>query len=116
MRRAATVVWTPSATIFMPARISRRVRPLPSSWPTRWFRLSSPVQVRTRSPIPANPEKVSFRAPRATPSLVISTSPRVMSAALEFSPNASASTMPAAMAMTFFRAPATSTPVTSLDV
>jgi len=37
-----------------------------------------------------------------------------MSAALEFSPNASASTMPAAMAMTFFR-PTTSTR-TSLEV
>ena len=49
--------------------------------PTRRFRLCSLVHVATRSPTPASPAKVSGSPPSATPSRVISASPRVMSAA-----------------------------------
>ena len=61
--------------------------------------------------------KVSARAPNASPSRVISASPRVMSAARAFSPaSGMPSTMPVAMASTFFTAPPTSTPITSVVV
>ena len=58
----------------------------------------------------------SARAPSATPSRVISASPRVISAARELNPSPSPSAMPVATAMTFLSAPPSSTPVTSLCV
>src|SRR5438876_7707230 len=55
---AALAVPTPSATVRVPARISASFFPCPSWIPTDRFRLSPPVQVRTRSPIPERPAKV----------------------------------------------------------
>jgi len=63
--------------------------------------------------MPARPASVPETAPRATARRVISASPRVMSAARAFSPRPSPSAMPVAIAMTFFSAPPSSTPVTS---
>src|SRR5688500_9158217 len=101
---------TPSAMVSVPVRISCSERPFPTSTPTARLRLRAPVQVSTRSPIPASPAKVSCRAPNATPSRVVSASPRVMSAARELSPSPSPSAIPVATAITFLTAPATSTP------
>jgi len=56
-------------------------------------------------PIPASPANVSACAPKATPSRVISTSPRVSSAALALFPARMPSNIPAAIAITFFSAP-----------
>ena len=56
---------TPSATIFMPARISGSERPRASSMPTWRLRLRLPVQVSTRSPRPLRPASVSRRPPPA---------------------------------------------------
>ena len=56
----------PSATWCMPATISASSRPRPSSIPTWRLRERSPVQVSTRSPMPARPRKVSGSAPIAT--------------------------------------------------
>ncbi len=106
-------VLTPSATMFMEAMISSMVRPLPSSSPTWRLRLWVEMQVATRSPMPARPEKVMASPPMAMPSRVSSLSPRVMTAERVLSPVPSPSAMPEAMAMTFLRAPATSQPMTS---
>src|SRR5712692_7595383 len=66
---AALVVCTPSATMpCMPAMISGSLRPFPSSTPTVRLRERPPVQVSTRSPIPARPAMVSRFAPQATAS------------------------------------------------
>lgn len=69
-----------------------------------------PVQVRTRSPIPARPPMVMGWAPLATAKRVISTSPLVIKAALALLPKPNPSDMPQAMANTFFNAPPNSTP------
>ena len=58
---AASVVRTPSATIFMPPMMAGSDRPRASSIPTWRFRLCVPVQVSTRSPSPASPASVSRR-------------------------------------------------------
>ena len=63
--------------------------------------------------MPASPAKVSGSAPMATPSRVISASPRVISAARGLLPSPSPSRIPAAMAITFLSAPPSSTPTTS---
>ena len=55
-------------------------------------------------------------APSATPSLVISARPRVMSAALALKPSPKPSAIPVATAITFLSAPPSSTPVTSVCV
>src|SRR5258708_7782473 len=82
--RVALVVSTPSATMpCIPAMISGSPRPLPSAAPTLRFRESPPVQVRTRSPMPAKPASVCGLAPHATARRVISARPRVISAATE---------------------------------
>ena len=111
--RAAAQVFTPSAIILVVARIFSIARPRPSSTPTARFRLSAPLQVRTRSPMPASPAKVSRCPPKAQTSRVISARPRVSNAATVFAPKPSPSQTPAAMAITFFSAPANSTPITS---
>src|ERR1700692_1873446 len=111
---AALVVSTPSATApCMPAIISGSLRPLPSSTPTLRLRERSPVQVRTKSPSPASPAIVSRRPPQATTRRAISASPRVIRAATELWPKLRPSQTPAAMAITFLRAPPNSTPITS---
>ena len=109
----AAVVPTPSATMRIALRMSASFRPLPNSTPTERLRLSAPVQVSTRSPIPARPARVSRCPPRAVASRVISARPRVIRAAMVFEPSPSPSHAPAAIAMTFFTAPPSSTPVTS---
>ena len=90
---------------------------LPSSIPTCRFRLRSPVQVRTRSPRARQAGKrCRLSDPAATASRVISASPRVIKAAIVLLPRPSPDTMPAPIAMTFFSAPASSTPVWSVFV
>ena len=49
--------------------------PRPSAWPRRRLRERRPVQVRTRSPRPARPDRVSGRPPSATARRVISARP-----------------------------------------
>src|SRR6267143_2562749 len=111
---AERAVFTPSTTAARPASASSRRFPSPSSTPSRWLRDKGPVAVRMRSPIPASPAKVAGSAPSATPNRVISASPRVISAARVLWPIPSPSRMPAARAMTFLSAPASSTPSTSV--
>ena len=77
------------------------------------FRLRSLVQVNTRSPMPERPERVWGSAPIRTARRVTSASPRVINAARALYPHPSPSLTPAAMAITFFTAPPTSTPTTS---
>ena len=112
-RSAEDTVRTPSATVRVDASASRRLVPRPMARPSARFRLCVPVAVSTRSPSPASPAKVRAEAPSATPSRAISASPRVTSAARAFSPSARLSDSPAAMAITFFSAPPSSTPSTS---
>ncbi len=64
-RQRRAVVFTPSATIFMPARISGSERPRASSMPTWRLRLRLPVHVSTRSPSPLKPAGVSRWPPAA---------------------------------------------------
>src|SRR6266702_4485319 len=111
---AARAVFTPSATEARPARACDSAVPRASSTPSERFRDSGPVAVRIRSPIPARPANVAGSAPSATPSRVISASPRVSSAARVLCPNPSPSRMPAASAITFLSAPPSSTPATSV--
>jgi len=66
--------------------------------------------VRNKSPAPATSKKVSFLAPKNSPNLAISTKPLLINAALAFSPRFNPSQIPAAIAITFLYAPATSTP------
>ena len=71
------------------------------------------MQVAMRSPIPASPAKVNGFPPICLPRRAISARPRVIREAFELSPNPSPSPMPAATAMTFLKAPPSSTPTTS---
>jgi glycerol-3-phosphate dehydrogenase (NAD(P)+) len=73
-------------------------------------------QVTIKSPIPLSPENVSELTPIATPKRVISAIPRVISAAFELSPKPIPSHIPAAIAITFFSDPPSSTPLMSLLV
>ena len=66
-----------------------------------------------RSPMPLSPAKVRASAPMATPNRAISAKPRVISAAFALSPNPMPSPMPAAIAITFFSDPPSSTPTIS---
>src|SRR6266516_2652848 len=111
---AARAVFTPSATEARPARACDSAVPRASSTPSERFRDSGPVAVRIRSPIPARPANVAGSAPSATPSRVISASPRVISAARVLCPRPSPSRIPAARAITFLSAPPSSTPSTSV--
>src|SRR5436309_8658655 len=111
---AERAVFTPSTTAARPASASSRRFPSPSSTPSWWLRDRGPVAVRIRSPIPARPANVAGSAPSATPNRVISASPRVISAARVLWPSPRPSRMPAASAMTFLSAPASSTPSTSV--
>ena len=58
--------------------------------------------------------KVAACAPQASPMRLISARPRVSRAARLLCPSPSPSQTPAAMAMTFFSAPPSSTPSTSV--
>ncbi len=90
--------------------------PRPRLVPKVWLRDSGEEQVATRSPIPASPAKVYGSAPSATPSRVISASPRVISVALVLSPSPMPSAMPTARPITFLTAPPSSQPTTSVLV
>ena len=74
------------------------------------LRLCSLVHVATRSPTPASPANVSGSPPTATPRRVSSASPRVMSAASRVVAEAEPGRGAAAIAITFFIAPAISQP------
>src|SRR5881396_3591824 len=111
---AVRVVLTPSTTAGLPASACSRVFPCPSATPRVRLRDKAPVAVRMRSPIPARPANVIGCAPSFTPRRVISASPRVISAARVLKPSPSPSRIPAARAITFFSAPASSTPTTSV--
>ena len=90
--------------------------PLPRLTPNVWLRESGDMQVAMRSPTPARPAKVAGSPPSATPSRVVSASPRVMIVALVLSPMPMPSAMPTASATTFFTAPPSSVPMTSVLV
>ncbi len=109
----SVAVFTPSATWPNPFKIFSKDWPLASLIPTSRFREYSPVQVKTKSPAPARPPKVSVFPPRATPNLVISAKPRVIRAALALLPKPIPSEIPDAIAITFFNAPPTDTPTIS---
>ena len=70
----------------------------------------APVQVSTRSPMPARPAKVSGRAPSATPRRLISASPRVMSAATALCPSSRPAADTRRQCDHILRAPPSSTP------
>src|SRR6266550_815235 len=111
---AVRVVLTPSTTAGFPASACSSVFPCPSATPRVRLRDRAPVAVRIRSPMPARPANVIGCAPSVTPSLVISASPRVIRAARVLNPSPRPSRMPAARAITFLSAPASSTPTTSV--
>ena len=87
--------------------------PAPRARPSAKLRDCGELQVSDRSPRPDSPASVSARAPIATASRVISAKPRVISAARAEAPRPAPSTMPQAMATTFFSAPPSSAPVRS---
>ncbi len=99
--------------MFMAAMISSMVWPLPRHSPTWRLRLWGLMQVATRSPMPARPENVSGWPPMATPSLVTSERPRVITAERVLSPAPRPSAMPEAMAITFLSTPPISQPAMS---
>src|SRR5881397_1039596 len=111
---AVRVVLTPSTTAGFPASACSSVFPCPSATPSVRLRDRAPVDVRIRSPIPARPANVIGCAPSVTPSRVISASPRVIRAARVLNPSPRPSRIPAARAITFLSAPASSTPTTSV--
>src|SRR6266545_486977 len=111
---AVRVVLTPSTTAAFPASACSSVWPCPSATPRVRLRDNAPVAVRIRSPMPARPANVIGWAPSVTPRRVISARPRVISAARVLKPRPRPSRMPAASAITFLRAPASSTPTTSV--
>src|SRR2546425_7470422 len=111
---AVRVVLTPSTTAGLPASACSSVLPCPSATPSVRLRERAPVAVRIRSPIPARPANVIGCAPSVTPRRVISARPRVIRAARVLKPSPSPSRMPAASAITFLSAPASSTPTTSV--
>ena len=63
--------------------------------------------------MPASPANVGALPPIATPSRVISASPRVITAERVLSPTPRPSPMPVAIAITFLSAPPSSQPITS---
>ena len=65
--------------------------------------------------MPARPMQVMAWPPRACTKRLISARPRVMMRASVLSPAPEPAEMPHTMAMTFFMAPQTSTPVMSCD-
>src|SRR6266511_6080256 len=111
--RSTGAVVSPSTVCPIVAAASSGEAPRAISSPAARLRPCRDSQVTIRSPMPARPANVSGRPPHASPSRAISTSPRVISAALPLSPSPSPSTPPAASAITFFAAAHSSTPVMS---
>ncbi len=85
--------------------------PLPSSSPARRLRLPGAITVAVRSPTPASPANVSWRAPPASPNSMHSRHTAAAAIPAAFSPCGSAAA--AASAAAFFATPAVSTPTTS---
>mmetsp|Transcript_35403 Transcript_35403/g.56930 ORF Transcript_35403/g.56930 Transcript_35403/m.56930 type:complete len:354 (+) Transcript_35403:195-1256(+) len=112
----APAVATPSATCVMLPRICSSDSPRPRRTPTVRFRLRLTKQVSMMSPVPDSPDSVSGLAPILPASHRISAHPCATSAAMALLPRFKPSTIPAAMASTFFSAPDISTPTTSVDV
>ena len=82
----ASDAFTPSTTCMVFDSNSDKLLPSASARPNLLFLERLLVQVKKRSPAPDKPEKVSFFAPKATPSFWISCNPLVISAILAFSP------------------------------
>ena len=95
---------------------SSAVLPCAICIPRARLRLSGLMQVAMVSPRPASPANVPGLPPMATPRRVISATPRLITMARVLSPVPRPSAIPAAIATTFFRAPPTSTPITSVPV
>jgi integrase len=89
--------------------------PLPNATPQEKLRDCGVPQVRIKSPRPERPIMVSVFAPHALPKRTSSAKPRVVSAAEALAPSPLPVTMPAAIARTFFVAPPSSTPRTSVE-
>src|SRR6266699_3792683 len=92
---------------------SRSIRAKTASLGDLWLKRTSATSRAIGNSTPcrsASPANVDGSAPSATPNRVISASPRVISAARVLWPIPSPSRMPAARAMTFLSAPASSTP------
>src|SRR6476646_11534199 len=83
--------------------------PRPSAMPKAKLRDCRLEQLRIRSPRPERPARVSLRAPQARPRRASSLKPRVVNAASAEAPSLRPSTMPPAIASTFFAAPPIST-------
>ena len=113
---AASAVNMPSTTIPTFFTASSGAIPSPIIMPHRLFLECMLVQVTIKSPMPVSPAKVLTSAPILTPRRFISAMPLVIIAALALSPNPSPSDMPAPRAIMFFKAPPSSTPVTSVPV
>mmetsp|Transcript_77256 Transcript_77256/g.202698 ORF Transcript_77256/g.202698 Transcript_77256/m.202698 type:complete len:233 (+) Transcript_77256:236-934(+) len=109
----SSAVKTPSAVPPPLLRMDSMGSPCPRRMPTLRLRERSPKQVSKMSPMPESPATVCGLAPIFTASHRISAEPWQMSADMALMPRPRPSQMPAAMARTFFSAPATSTPVTS---
>lgn len=88
--------------------------PEPRRSPTVLFRERLTKHVSMMSPDPDRPERVVGFAPIFVANHRISEQPWATRAAIQLFPRLMPSTIPAAIARTFFRAPAISTPVTSL--
>ena len=101
-------------TCVMDDKISSRLSPLPSRTPTVRFLDRFTKEVSMISPTPAIPVIVDASAPIRTASHRISAVPCATRAESALFPSPSPSTIPAAMATTFFSAPPISTPITSL--
>ena len=111
--QALNAVRAPSTTMPVRRSYDARLSPRAKASPKVLFRECWEVQVATRSPMPARPMQVMASPPRAEEIRPISARPRVMSAARVLSPKPRPTHMPHAMAMTFFTAAQTSTPVRS---
>lgn len=112
----APAVATPSAICREVLRMSSSFSPRPRRTPTVLFLLKGPKHVRNVSPTPLSPASVTGEAPCAIAIRLISLHPLVTNAAIEFVPSPSPSLIPAAIAITFLIAPATSNPTVSFEV
>lgn len=101
-------------TWFIELMILSSFSPEPRRSPTVLFRERLTKHVSMMSPDPDKPERVVGFAPIFVANHRISEQPWATRAAIQLFPRLIPSTIPAAIARTFFRAPAISTPVTSL--
>mmetsp|Transcript_15084 Transcript_15084/g.25533 ORF Transcript_15084/g.25533 Transcript_15084/m.25533 type:complete len:277 (-) Transcript_15084:999-1829(-) len=112
----APAVATPSATPLPEPKICAKLSPAPSLTPTDRLRDKLTKHVSMMSPTPAGPDNVAFFAPIFSANQRISAQPCEVSAAIALFPSSKPSTIPAAIARTFFNAPAISTPTTSSEM